>query len=1139
MDLKPGQIVKNLISSEPVTITRIQPLGAMVSVFFTGVNTHRASSKVISITECENLHILAESGAFNFTGDPSRFTLFAEAERIHSAYQFDPLFAVNCSIVDPLPHQVEAVYKFLLPQPKIRFLLADDTGAGKTIMTGLLVKELLVRGMAERILIVTPGGLTVQWQEDEMGVKFNLPFTLVNRARFASEPNVFHTSQRIVTSVDFICRQDVLNAAGNAHWDLIVFDEAHKLSAYDYGNKVYRSRRYEAAQILSQQCEHLLLLTATPHRGRTDTFKKLLQLLDEDIFATEELAAARVRELEYDGINKFFIRRLKEDMRDWQGKPLYKERFTQTVAYELTPEEKQLYDAVTRYLSKKKEEAYDAKNIHVSLALTVMQRRLVSSIYAIKNTLNKRWTALNGIIEEVNKNPNLWKQRHVIDGFDVQDIDDFDDLEDDEREALEGILADPRKFKLFTTAKSLQELQAEAKEVKALFEQASELYHNNQEEKKYQKLKELLRSQGVLDDEKLVIFTEHKDTLDYLEQRLTNNGYTVATIHGGKTVDERRTAQSAFAKDAKILIATDAAGEGINLQFCRLLINWDIPWNPNRLEQRMGRIHRYGQKKDVLVFNLVARNTREGHVLERLLIKLDIIRQSMGEDRVYDVIQDVLENVSLDAIMKSVLDGRRSGFDDFINQSNEALQNQFAEKIKEQRERLAHSSVDYSGAREMKEDSDEKRLQPIYVKFFFEKAFAHLGGRSTEVRNSIFRIETLPATLSQALRDDHNLVADHLRQILFCFDKHVFLDYQNVPDLGRIHYINPGSAVFDSLIKVIRHQCREDMLKGTVLISAEDQAPYFAFFIKSQITDNRPNKLQESVADERLILVQQHENGAFIRTSPAKFIDLQPPAVFAKPVQPPPVQNQDQVMNWCFDTITLPQLEDTQQHVKKDAERRRHYLDTAFTQVIVDLQGQISGLQAQLLRGETRVQDKIQQKQARIDELIRKKHERLAGLEHMMQLSPKAPEVLGCAYVVPLTQQEYQGAFGMRRDDEVEAVAMAEAIRYEQSQGWTPHDVSADNAGYDIRSISPDGLKRYIEVKGRAESGGIMLSENEMNRLGQLGDAAWLYIVVHCKSNPQLHRIQNPAKRLTFELMAKGVQYFLPLEEWSSKTNRI
>ena len=1107
----------------------------MIALTFSGVSSGRIGNKVLTSEEAGRLQILIEEGTYDFLGDPFKFNLFAEAERIHSAYQFDPLFAVNCSIVDPLPHQVEAVYKFLLPQPRIRFLLADDTGAGKTIMTGLLLKELLMRGLTERVLIVTPGGLTVQWQEDEMGIKFNLPFTLVNRARFASDPNVFHTAPLIVTSIDFICQEDVLKSAENAHWDLIVFDEAHKLSAYDYGAKVYRSRRYEAAHTLSQQCEHLLLLTATPHRGRNDTFKKLLQLLDEDIFATDELAASRVKELEHDGINKFFIRRLKEDMRDWDGKPLYRERFTQTVAYELTPEEKALYDAVTRYLSKKKEEAFDTKNIHVSLALTVMQRRLVSSIYAIRNTLGKRWAALSGIIEEINKNPNLWKQNQPIDRFFVRDIDGFDDLEDDEREALEGILSDPRKFKLFTTAKSLQELQAEAKEVKSLFEQASELYNKNQEEKKYQKLRELLRSNGVLDDEKLVIFTEHKDTLDYLEARLRNNGYEVATIHGGKSVEERRSAQSAFAKNAKILIATDAAGEGINLQFCRLLINWDIPWNPNRLEQRMGRIHRYGQKQDVLVFNLVARNTREGSVLERLLTKLDIIRKSMGEDRVYDVIQDVLENVSLDAIMHSVLEGRKSSLDDFISQDNEQLRQQFAQKIREQRERLAHSSVDYRNARDLKEDSDEKRLQPIYVKLFFEKAFQHLGGHCSEIRPHIFQIDTLPAGLPQVLRDDYNIAADHLRQIRFCFDKKIFLDYQNLPDLGRVHYINPGNAVFDSLVKVIRLQCREDMLRGTVLISAEDREPFFAFFVKSQIIDDRPHKQQDSIADERLLLIQQTEKGTFSFTSPAKFLDLQPPAAFAKTVQPPPIQQQDAVVAWCFETITIPQLEDTNLHRRQDVERRRHYIETAFTQVVVDLQSQISDLQGQLLRGETKASEKMEQKQTRINELLSKKQDRLADLELMMQLSPKVPEVLGCAYVVPLSQLEYENHFGMRRDDEVESIAMAEAIRFEQSQGWTPYDVSADNAGYDLRSVSPEGFKRYIEVKGRSETGGIMLSENEMNRLGQLGDAAWLYIVVHCKSKPELYRIQNPAARLTFELMTKGVQYFLALEEWRSK----
>ena len=269
-----NQIVKNLIPTEPVTIIKIQPLGKMYSIKYTGVTTNKTSTKVITKEQFDSLEVLTSEGEFNFKGDPEKFVMYAEAERIHSAYQFDPLFAINCSVVDPLPHQVEAVYKFLLPQPKIRFLLADDTGAGKTIMTGLLLKELIMRGIVERILIITPGALTKQWQEDEMGVKFNIPFTLVNRSLFTADPNIFRTTNKIVTSIDFISREDVLSVVSNTSWDMVIFDESHKLSAYEYGQKTYKSKRYEAAYVLSQQCEHMLLLTATPHRGRTDTFKK-------------------------------------------------------------------------------------------------------------------------------------------------------------------------------------------------------------------------------------------------------------------------------------------------------------------------------------------------------------------------------------------------------------------------------------------------------------------------------------------------------------------------------------------------------------------------------------------------------------------------------------------------------------------------------------------------------------------------------------------------------------------------------------------------------------------------------------------------------------------------------------------------
>lgn len=1040
-----NQIIKNLIPTEPVTVIKVQALGNMYSIRYTGVTTNKTSSKVITKEQFESLEVLTSEGEFNFKGNPEKFVMYAEAERIHSAYQFDPLFAINCSVVDPLPHQVEAVYKFLLPQPKIRFLLADDTGAGKTIMTGLLLKELIMRGIVERILIITPGGLTKQWQEDEMGVKFNIPFTLVNRSLFTADPNIFRTANKIVTSIDFISREDVLSVVSNTSWDMVIFDESHKLSAYEYGQKTYKSKRYETAYVLSQQCEHMLLLTATPHRGRTDTFKKLLQLLDEDIFATDDVATERVKELSKDGLNKFFIRRLKEDMKDWNGNPLYKNRFTKTISYQLTPEEKYLYDQVTNYLTQRKEEATEEKNIHVTLALAVMQRRLVSSIFAIKNTLFKRWNALQGIVDEVNKDPNIWKQRQKLELVDVDNMDQYDDLEDDEKDALDNILSDPKKFKLFTTSKSLGEIANEAQEVKRLYDIANQLYNQNQEEKKYIQLKELLKSQGVIYGQKLVIFTEHKDTLLYLQERLTNNGYKVAVIHGGLSVDDRRASQWQFmAPDTQILIATDAAGEGINLQFCRLLINWDIPWNPNRLEQRMGRIHRYGQKEDVLVFNMVADNTREGQVLSKLLTKLDIIRESMGDDRVYDVIQDVLKDVSLEAIISSVFDGKKSDLDLFLNQNNQQLESEFKNRIEEQ-------------------------------------------------QNATAAI------------------------------------------LGKVHYINPGNALFDALVDCVRKEFKEEMLKGTILVSPEDTEEYFAFFVKNQITDNRPNKGDDSIANELLSFIYQTTDGSYHSTSPAKFLDLHAPSQFAKEILPPETVQSHEVMSWAFENITLPLFEETKVKVEEDSAKRQEYLRTAFSQIIMDLDIAINEMQMKAFMGDMKLQEKLLHKIERKKELMHKREERIAEMGQMTEVSPKEPEIIGCAYVVPLSQVEYEQHFHMKRDEEVEAIAMQVAMEYETSQGRTPGDVSKQNLGYDIKSIDAYEMKRYIEVKGRATTDGVMLSENEWNRLAQLGNKAWLYIVVNCKTTPELYRIQNPAERLSFEKMSKGVQYYLPLEEWQQK----
>ena len=673
-----GDVVSGLERSELVEVTSIESFSdTRVLVRGHGVESQRIVERPLTQNELDDLEIVRTSQR-SFDGGPEAFLLGVEAERIRVAHQFDPLFAVNSSVVDPLPHQIEAVYRYLLPLPRIRFLLADDTGAGKTIMTGLLIKELMFRGAVEKVLIITPGGLTKQWQEDELEGKFGLHARLVNNATFRADPSQFASPDTgiFIISIDFISRNEgCLAAAQQTQWDMVVVDEAHKLSAYEYGTKLEESGRYRAVKLIAPRADHLLFLTATPHRGRRDTFRRLLMLLDEDVFQRDEqvsdlvrtgTASAHQASIGSDEAtivqarNRFFLRRLKEEMVDWDGLPLFTERHTRTVGYDLTPEEKLLYDEVTSYVRSRRKEAKAKNNRNVELTLMVMQRRLASSIFAITRTLERRLDRLAEVLE-ILRDPTLTEAakaralRPSIEPDDPDNIAEYEDLHEEDREKV-----DERIFRQVLSADPA-DVERERDEVRRLFEMATQLAGHP--EAKFFELLGVLDSSEVIRDEqeKLLIFTEHKDTMESLTKRLEERGYAVSNIHGGMDVDSRKRAQRDFRIRTKIMVATDAAGEGINLQFCRHLINWDIPWNPNRLEQRMGRIHRYGQTGDVHVYNLVAQNTREGAVLQRVLTKLDVMREQLGSDRVYDVIDELLEDISLVDLMERAIDEEHAG----------------------------------------------------------------------------------------------------------------------------------------------------------------------------------------------------------------------------------------------------------------------------------------------------------------------------------------------------------------------------------------------------------------------------------------------------------------------------------------------
>ncbi len=1152
----PGDIVSGLEPNELIEIQRISPFGSKKLVEGVGLQTRRVIKRPLTDEELSKLERVRGKN-YTFDGDAELFLLGAEAERIRIAHQFDPLFAVNSSIVDPLPHQVEAVYKYLLPLPRIRFLLADDTGAGKTIMTGLLIKELLFRGVIKKVLIITPGGLTKQWQE-EMEEKFDLRTRLVNRASFEAEPAQFAHSEEgmFVVSIDFLARNEgCLRAAEEVPWDMIVVDEAHKLSAYEYGSKVEESDRYKAVKALSKKTDHLLFLTATPHRGRKDTFRRLLLLLDQDLFQKDEHVELRVREqtatygnpgedFDYENSitksrNRFFLRRLKEEMVDWDNKPLFKERHTKTVGYDLTPEEKKLYDEVTNYVRSKRKEAKAKKNRNVELTLMVMQRRLASSIYAITRTLENRLKALEEVLKILNDpNRSTTEKKRLLIGQpapdDPRDISEYEELPEEERE-----LIDKKIFRQVLTADP-EKVQQERDEVERLYKMALSL--KNHKEAKFTELLKVLDSSDIIraDDEKLVIFTEHRDTLENLAQRLEDKGYTVTTIHGGMDVEARKNAQREFLLKSKIMVATDAAGEGINLQFCRFLINWDIPWNPNRLEQRMGRIHRYGQPNDVWVYNLVAQNTREGAVLQKVLSKMDVMREQMGTDRVYDVIDEWLEDVPLVKLIEKAIDS-----EDPEEAKKVSADDVLATASKEKAERLISlqkktslaSRLDLRTARELRDASDERRLQPLFIQRFFERAWTACGGTIIKDRHfPVWHLGPTPTKLLELSRELRRPLSEHYKTP-FVFDKQLVSVASKIRVPENTKLLGPGHPLFDTLIEWTRKEAHQAFARGTVLVDPNIATPQKIWLVRSTIEDSRKD-LRKRLAHEKLSVIVSDHLG-LRQTSPSYLLNCISPT--ESPVLPDlPEHSEEEIQAWAYEEITEKQLKTVKIARQEECDLRREYLNTAFTDLILELQEELNDLQQAQLYGDDNSEE-MERLHKRIEELKARKAERLQELTDMMNLTANLPEILTQAIVVPAPVAKIEAeeptppkGIPMRRDDEVEAIAMDIAMRYERSRGWTPIDVSKDGEHYDIRSESPTGEKRFIEVKGRSQSGAIVLTGPEVDKLRQLGNRAWLYIVTFCKSEqPKLRIIQDPISKLNPEMLYRQVQFLIDETDWS------
>lgn len=1063
---------------ERVRVLRLQAFGERVQIEAVGTQTQRFYSRIFSPADLAQIRRISVT-AQGFRGNAERFFLAIESHRIRYMQQFDPLFAVNVSQIDPLPHQIEAIYFYILKNPRIRFLLADDPGAGKTIMAGLLLKELKYRGLVQRTLIVVPGHLKDQWRR-EMKERFTEAFTVVDRAVMNATwgRNVWQEEPQIITSMDFAKQDDVMATLAETRWDLVIVDEAHKMAAYRYGEKTDKTERYRFGELLSRISQFLLFLTATPHRGDPENFRLFLDLLEPGMFANADLLLESVQNRD----NPLFLRRLKEDLRDFEGRPLFPPRYVFTRSYRLNDEEKRLYNAVTQYVEKSYNKALASEKRNVAFALLILQRRLASSVRAVRRSLERRKARL----EELLKLGKWLAERGTVDEDALEDTPEAERLRQEE-ELLERL----------TAAETREELEAEIQTLADLVRLAREA-ERHEIETKLNELRQVMEDESIQKRrEKLLIFTEARETLDYLAEKLRAWGYSVVTLHGGMNLDARIRAEHEFRERAQVMVSTEAGGEGINLQFCSLMVNYDIPWNPNRLEQRMGRIHRYGQQKEVHIYNLVAADTREGSVMRALFQKLERIREAMGSDRVFDVIGELVPGRSLKDLIVEAIANRRT-LEEIVGEIQALPDENILQKTREATlEALATRHIDLQRVLGEDRRARENRLVPEYIERFFERACRHLGVPLERRRDGLWRVPSVPYELrnvSPEFKHRYGEVFHEYHKI--AFDKKTAQGQEAV-------FVAPGHPLLEALIERILEQCTPDLQSGAVFADPDERLNGWLWFVQGELRDGN-----DQVAGKRVFAVFQPADGSPLRLVNSSVLwDLKPLVGHTVAEASP---TPDPVLPFVTDHVLESYRTELLEERRREAAIKEKYGLRSLEQMILDSEAKLIEYETRRAKGDPVPEVEITNEQRRKEEYEARKRALEKDIRRQTSLLLDVPKILGVARVVPQTG----GDPVMRSDAEIEAVGMRVAIEYERQQGRRPQDVSGENFGYDIRSEAPDGAVRYIEVKARATTGPIALTPNEWVMAQRLGREYWLYVVEHAATAPTLYTIQNPAAKL-------------------------
>jgi SNF2 family DNA or RNA helicase len=1163
-DLKHGASVKGVLPDCLVTVVSTQWFGSEALELTYKNPAGKLANELLYRHDEPRLEIVAFGRPWSLDADGQLFRLVSEAHRIRLAHLFDPVLAVHTSVVEPLPHQITAVYESMLPRQPLRFLLADDPGAGKTIMAGLLMKELIARGDLQRCLVVCPGSLAEQWQ-DELFRRFHLPFEILTNDKLESARtgNWFMETNLAIARLDKLSRNEDLQQrlkAPDCTWDLIVCDEAHKMSASIFGGEIKYTKRHRLGQLLSTLTRHFLLMTATPHNGKESDFQLFMSLLDGDRFE------GRFRDgVHTTDVSDLMRRMVKENLLKFDGTPLFPERIAYTIPYKLSDPEAQLYKAVTDYVREEFNRAEALENDKragtVGFALTILQRRLASSPEAIYQSLRRRRERLESRLRELEFLQRGSQVGNVLPlsapALDSDDVEDLEDAPDSEVQEAEEEILDQA-----TAARSIAELKAEIETLKGLETLALRVRRSGTDTK-WRELASLLGEiftdaaitnrmadpaapfgSGEIPPpipsprQKLVIFTEHRDTLNYLEDRITTllgRTEAVVLIHGGMGREERMKAQESFRHDpdVQVLLATDAAGEGINLQRAHLMVNYDLPWNPNRIEQRFGRIHRIGQTEVCHLWNLVADETREGDVYHKLLDKLEQARQALGGQ-----VFDVLGKLEFDGrglrelLIEAIRYGDQPEVKARLNQVVEkALDHTKLQELLEEKA-LAHDAMDASRVRHIREDmerAETRRLQPHYIESFFHEAFRRLGGTAKQREPRRYEITHVPAPI----RNRDRLIGIG-EPVLPRYERIAFEKGLVAPQgLPLAAFVCPGHPLLDAVIDLTLERNRDLLRRGAVLIDERDSgiAPRMLFYLEHAIQDASLTRSGERrIISEQMLYVELDSSGQTRHLHYAPYLDYRPLA----DNEP----NLDTILNrpecgWI--NRELEQKAQTHavahvvpEHLKEIRESRLGLISKTeaavkdrLTKEIIYWDHRAEELKLQEQAGRPNARLNSNEARKRADILQARLQKRLEDLKLEAQISPLPPVVLGGLLVVPIglikAMTELVPASATKPVDTQASAARARAavMEIERSLGFEPSDRETEKLGYDIESrILGTGKLRFIEVKGRVSGAEtITVTRNEILYSLNKPDDFILAIVEFDGEGQRLHYIRQPFQR--------------------------